>query len=211
MAGGKKRFIPLDSSPSGVINIQLGKHLTGFTIIEVIIGIAIVSIMILGTYQLYIGQQRIYVNQQKISELQQQMRGILNAMTREIRRAGFDPNSTEIFGFSQADSNLASFSYDSDEDGSLDSNEQLTFRITGGVFEYSKDGGSSWSSMPGEIVSLQFNYYDNAGALLAVPVVTSADIRLVQILLTGRIKLSAAGSVYHQQSLSCKVRLRNYD
>ncbi|MFH1856304.1 MAG: prepilin-type N-terminal cleavage/methylation domain-containing protein [Candidatus Omnitrophota bacterium] len=189
----------------------------GFTVIEIIIAAAIVSIVILGTYSLLLGQQMGYLDQQRMLHLQQQMRTALNVINKNIRMAGFDPtgkNETtpNTFGFQSIQSNTVSFTYDVDSDGVLDTNERYIFRVNANILQYSNDNGTNWHNLTWqssvaqvEATNLTFTYYDENGTITAV----AADVRGVQVALTERVKLSSPG--YNSKTLTTKIKVRNYD
>jgi prepilin-type N-terminal cleavage/methylation domain-containing protein len=74
---------------------RIWKNSCGFTLIEMMVTVAILSIVLYGIYELVIQQQRGYVIQEEVSEIQQDIRIALDLMASEIRRAGADvPNTT---------------------------------------------------------------------------------------------------------------------
>lgn len=189
----------------------------GFTITEILVAVAIVSIMIMGIFTLYVGQEASYVHQQEILQLQQQMRVALNKIVKEIRMAGYDPQQANettpnTFGIQTAAANSIYFTVDTDRDGVVDPDERYRVRVDSSKVEYSDDNGTTWQSLtwhslvaPVEAVSLSFTYYDSDGTVTAV----LQDIRVVRIALTERVKLSGAVSMYYSKTLSSRVELRN--
>jgi type IV pilus assembly protein PilW len=71
----------------------------GFTIIELMIGIAVSAIAIAAMYVLYSGLQKSNVSQVQISSMQQNVRGVMTILEKEIRSAGMDRTLTKDFGF----------------------------------------------------------------------------------------------------------------
>lgn len=59
------------------------------TLIELLIALAISSILIAGIYRIFIYHQRAYITQEQSAEIQQNVRVAINKMIREIRMAGF--------------------------------------------------------------------------------------------------------------------------
>lgn len=189
----------------------------GFTVTEIMIAIAIVSIVMLGIFSLYIGQHSSYLHQQEILQLQQQMRVTLNKMVKDIRTAGYDPaqfNETtpNTFGIQTAQANLIYYTADTNSNGVVDTNEKYRFRFNNNKVEYSYNNGTSWQALTWqslvasvEAVSINFAYYDANGAVTAVP----QNVRVVRITLTERVKLSGTAAMYHTKTLSSRVELRN--
>ena len=65
-------------------------------------------------------------------DLQQQARAGLDMMTRDIRLAGYDPEYKDDFGILVATSNEFKFEIDWDEDGKLDVDETVHYRVDNG-------------------------------------------------------------------------------
>ncbi|CAK8720726.1 MAG: type IV pilus assembly protein PilW [Candidatus Electronema aureum] len=63
----------------------------GFTLIEIMVSMAISSMVIGGIYGVYTIQQRSYTVQEQVTEMQQKLRSVLDFMNRDIRMAGYDP------------------------------------------------------------------------------------------------------------------------
>ena len=75
------------------------KSQQGFSLVEVLIAMAISSIVIAGTYEIFYSQQRSYLAQNRVVEMQQNLRAGLYLMVKDIRSAGYDPNGSGNFGF----------------------------------------------------------------------------------------------------------------
>ena len=68
----------------------------GFTLIELMITVALSSIIFAAGYQLFAGQRRSYSLQNDLVEMQQHVRGCEQMMTREIRMAGYKVEMLDI-------------------------------------------------------------------------------------------------------------------
>ncbi|MBI9088274.1 MAG: PilW family protein [Desulfobacterium sp.] len=84
----------------------------GFTLIEILISLAISSIVITGIYNTYSSQQESYILQERVVTMHQNLRAALDIMTREIRMAGYDPQESGLYQIVSADED--GFSFDSD-------------------------------------------------------------------------------------------------
>jgi type IV pilus assembly protein PilW len=71
--------------------IHMKKDSGGFTLIELMIAIAIAAILVSAIYVSVISQQKTQFTQQLVVDMQQNARAALFLMQREIRMAGFDP------------------------------------------------------------------------------------------------------------------------
>ena len=89
----------------------------GFSLIELMVTMAIASILMAGIYTFYHQQLKTHITQQQMVDMQQDARAAMYMMTREIRMAGYDPQNT---GASIRTANVAQMAFDSDSDGAAD-------------------------------------------------------------------------------------------
>jgi type IV pilus assembly protein PilW len=123
----------------------------GFSLVELLIAMAVASIIMGLIYNTYQAQQKSYTAQHLAVEMQQNIRAAMSLIKREIRMAGYDPitsdgidndldtnvdenDETSNAGILSAAGNFIEFSFDNDADGSVDtaSNEHLTYGFTTG-------------------------------------------------------------------------------
>ncbi len=71
------------------MNLLFIKKNKGITLIELVIALAISSILVAAIYRTFLGQQKTYVVQEQVVDMQQNTRVAINRMMREIRMAGF--------------------------------------------------------------------------------------------------------------------------
>lgn len=70
----------------------------GFTLLEVVVALAI-GLMLLGTlYTFFLTQKKAYNVQEQVAEMQQNARAAMDMMVNELRMAGFDPFNTPSLG-----------------------------------------------------------------------------------------------------------------
>ncbi len=180
------------------------KTSNGFTLVELMITVAISGVIIAAIYSAYITQQRIYLAQEQVAEMQQNIRAAINMMAREIRMAGCDPTRAAGAGITTASVGQISFTQDTNGDtDTTDSGERIDygFRVADdalrdGVPDNDADGdgvpdavslrrqtygptgvGSGYQAIAENIQGLESRYLDSANAVTATP----ADIRSVQI------------------------------
>lgn len=92
----------------------------GFTLVEMMIAIAVFGILMIGVYAVFRAQVKTHYTQQQVIEMQGSLRAVMDLMEHEIKMAGFDPENSGEFGVLQASSYAFEFTYDEDEDGVAD-------------------------------------------------------------------------------------------
>jgi len=92
----------------------------GFTAIELLISLAILSVTLGSIYSLYMSFIRMCTKEGVKIKIQQNVRGSLDMMIRDIRLSGLDPAGTGDFGIVAATPQRIQFTADRDMDGELD-------------------------------------------------------------------------------------------
>jgi type IV pilus assembly protein PilW len=206
----------------------------GFTIIELLVSMAVFLLAIGAIYSTFQTQHKSYLMQQEVAAMQQNLRAAMFYMQREIRMAGCDPLGTAGAGIFTANSDSISFTEDvrgdsagSDPDGALDDpNENITYNLDdsdGDGIDDELDRNNQ--TVAQNIDALNFVYLDANGIETAV----LADIRSVEITIVARISrplrdspnnreyfnqrntqiLSAQGDRYSRKRLTSAIKCRN--
>lgn len=189
------------------------KNIKGFTVVEIMVAIVLAAIIILSAFNFYLSQQKFSVGQVKKAQLQGNLKVAMDRMVKDIRKAGYDPESSGSFGISsQSTTTEIRYTMDENGDGILDDGEEHRFRLDGTTLKYTKDanvgqpgGGFTWDNLnvaPIEITVLGFTYSD-----ISDPVDSIYDV--VDIVITGQIKMPLGSAVYETQTLEGKLSLRN--
>lgn len=92
------------------------KDTKGFTLIEIMIAMAIFAIVVTGIYETYHYQQKSYMKQEQAVNMQQNLRAGLYFLKRDIRMAGYDPAEDADPTITIA--NIAELEFEVDQDGS---------------------------------------------------------------------------------------------
>ena len=197
----------------------------GFTLVELIVAVAIAGIVMGAIYSTYKSQQHSYTAQTHVVEMQQNLRAALYVIGRDIRMAGFNPaDINNLAGFEQSlldgDGNEATdptrmaFTIDDDADGAISSTlsannnaEQIAYRLSGNALEkftYDAVLGWDWRTVAENIDAIDFVYLDDNGTSIDPTTATNLPlIRSVQISLvakTGRIDKDFSGTpAYNNQ------------
>lgn len=197
---------------------------SGFTLIELMIALAISGIVMGGVLFTYTSQQKTYLAQDQIVDMQQNIRAVMYIMTKELRMAGYDPHVTYNPGIVAAgdgsNGNPLTFTLVADEDG-IDNDSDLATDEEGEFMTISyqlidangngnvdlgrDDGISGLIPIAENISSLVFTYLDEDGVATAV----LDDIRTIQVTITA---MPDPGKIDHAKTtrtLSSRIRCRN--
>jgi type IV pilus assembly protein PilW len=177
----------------------------GFTLIELMVAIAVAAIFIgvVGTtYQLQVRSKN---TQEALTDLNQAARAALGIMAREIRTAGCDPDETAGAAIVTAASNQLNFTRDIantagtsfQPDGLLNGpNEQVIYNLYvdgDGNQNLGRNTGAGPQPLVRNVDALDFVYLDANG----VPTGVLADMRSVEITLVARAGAGGAGFTHN--------------
>ena len=77
--------------------LQQIRSRSGFTLVELLIGILMACIVVYAAMSLYVTQHKEMIVQEQVSDMQKNLRAALYFMEREIRMAGCDPTGAAIY------------------------------------------------------------------------------------------------------------------
>jgi len=198
MKSRTKIFSPLRALNSG------GK---GFTLLELIISMAL-GLTLLGTvYGVFTIQQKHFINQEQIVEMQQNARMAIDIISREIRMAGYDPKITGYFTFQttasedrETNHSRIAFTYDANGDGIQywNDTEQVAFRVDDGVLKRFSTGSVHWQPLVENIELLEFSYALSDGTIVASPSDPTAAqvLTIVKVTITVTAKTTKPDPAY---------------
>lgn len=115
----------------------------GFTLTELMLAAALSGIVLVAVHAVYKSQQKTYVVQNQVAAMQQNLRGGIYCMQREIKLAGYDPQTSGNFGITDIrqdgngngtisftlDDNLDDSVSKSDGNGEVDNQETIVFLL----------------------------------------------------------------------------------
>lgn len=195
-------------------NKRMGQ--AGFSLIELMIALAISAIVFAAVYASYTTQQKSQVVQDQVVEMQQNIRAAMLMMTRDIREAGCDPKQTSGAGIITATAGRIRITKDiaghmvnpNQEDGSLTApGEDVVFGFDPAVDTDSDpdgipdtataadlcrndvNGTNTFDPIAQNIERVEFTYLDEDGGIIAAPILSQSDlnrIRAVQVSLLVR-------------------------
>ena len=197
------------------------KNKKGFTVLEMVISLGIMSIALTSIYGLYMTYVRVYTTEGVTSRVQQGVRAGINMMVRDIRMAGLDPEGVGTFGIVEANAQSIRITADRDMDGDLDepdlsggsveSNlEQIAFTYDGNnllemILYNSDDTIETRDTLLDNVSNLNFTYLDANDAATANP----NEIRSVVIEMTVRKPAGRGDPV--SRTLTKRIRCHNLD
>lgn len=159
--------------------VQEKKSIYGFTLVELMIAMVISAIVMAAIYSVYYTQQKSYLAQQQVAAMQQNLRAGMSIMTRDIRMAGFDPNGTYNAGMVTGDSNLISFTRESDSGVSETIQYEIYDSLGDGINDLGRRLNGNLNPIAEHIDALDFIYLDGNGGILSSPL-SGGDLALVR-------------------------------
>lgn len=171
------------------------KNSEGFTLVELLVTLAISGILMAGVYTAFMSQQNSYLVQEQVVEVQQNIRAGQDIMVRYLRMAGYDPGDSFNAGITLATASRFGFSRDTDGTGAT--LDLITFGFSNSN-DVDVDGiadtgsaplgldinGGGFQPLAEDIHAIEFQYLDEDGVVTA----DLEDIRAVQISILARTR-----------------------
>jgi type IV pilus assembly protein PilW len=201
------------------VNMKINKK--GFTAIELLVSLAIMSIALTSIYSMYMSFIRTCTKEGVKIRVQQNVRSGLDMMIRDIRLAGLDPDGTGDFGIVAVTSQRIQFTADRDMDGELDDAdatdgidapdmEHMAYEYDGsGILKmvlYKANGNLETDEIMAEnVTDLTFTYFDsNADTTSNLDEIRTVDIQMT-------IQKSSGQDGLVSRTLVKRVKCRNLD
>lgn len=159
----------------------------GFTLVEIMVSLAISSLVIAGIYGVYTIQQRSYTVQEQVSEMQQRARSALDFMARNLRMAGHNPNGNPKCSSSLKTAESDRLIFDICEAGKSEYRYTIAYNGADGTLNVTTDkdidGPDSTMPLAEDIDALQFRYfsYQYDSALKVYKIITAPSAGAVNI------------------------------
>lgn len=185
----------------------------GFSLIELLIAMAVGTMVIAALSNVFVMQRKSQSVQEQVAEMQQNARAGIEMMSRDLRIAGYDPGgSATTAGIAAAASSSVTFRQDLDGNGDTSgTDESITYSLytESGIQKIGRNTGSGNVSVAENIQGLSFTYYDASGAVTA----TLASIREIRFTVTSQTGKPdpnyALNGGYRTCTLSSRVIPRN--
>jgi type IV pilus assembly protein PilW len=180
----------------------------GFTLIELVLSMAIMLIVIAAIISLFTSLNRMYTTQGVAADVQQVTRTGIDIMTRNIRMAGFNPLNINPVGIVQADSNSIRFEYDTNGSGTISTNgdEDVAYLLNeeNNQLVQQKNGDGPRQPLVDNVIALAFRYFDEDDDMVTNDLVA---IRTVEVSLT--VEEPAGRDQVVRRTYSTRVICRN--
>ena len=171
----------------------------GFTLIEILMAIVMISIIgsiIAGSY---IAGTRIRAEQEDVVEMQQNIRVAFHLLARDLRMAGYelntnwDPSLLRTANVVTGNNTSVNFSYvlsntqlDMDGDGLPDAGQTANFSYSLVNTDLIRNNGANLTPVATNINAISFAYLNNNGVWAAAPPAVPSNLRAIGITLVAQ-------------------------
>ena len=158
----------------------------GFTLVELLIAMALALVIIATLSITFTFNRRTYNVQEQIAEMTQSARAAVDMISRELKMAGYDPTRTLTLGTTVGvplSSTQLEILADLNGDGDTsDTHEDIIYTYDGTDNQIDRDTGGGAQPFAENIESFSFQYYKDDGNLAT----TSSEIREIEITVEAR-------------------------
>jgi len=137
---------------------NIGNLRSGFSLVELLVAMAITGVVMAAVFKIYTTQQDSYVLQEQVAEMQQNGRTAKYVMAKEIRMAGYDPTGLAGAGFISAGGNIIHFTMDiTGEDGTITvPGDDITYAVSSGNLK--RNDGANNQAVVENVEAVGFAY-----------------------------------------------------
>jgi type IV pilus assembly protein PilW len=193
----------------------------GFSLIELMVAIAMACIVLTAVYSLHAALTKSYTTQNAAADAQEAMRAGVDLMAEDILMAGFDPMRTGLFGFLAADPISVHFTSDRNMNGAIDASdlEEIRYFWNGTQLIQELYGATATDDVLADnVTGLTFTYYDGAAApAQLVPTFPATQLDAAQMAAIRTIRVSmtvqapAGRDKRVERTYTTQFRVRNLD
>ena len=173
----------------------------GFTLVELLVAMAVASILGVIFAAAYAAQVRGSNVQEVTTDMNQNARAAMEIMTQEIRMASLDPTEDANARIITADVSELSFTLDrgdgatNEPDGDTnDPNENIRYALNG-AGHLGRDTGGGLQPLCRNVEVLNFVYLDEDDNVLGAPVADTRDIRAIELTIVARAETDSRGAL----------------
>jgi type IV pilus assembly protein PilW len=186
----------------------------GFSLVELMVAIAISSIVLGAIASVFAGLSRSYTTQNVAAQVQEGMRASMDFMAEDLMMAGFDPLHTAGAGIVSATASSIDFTVDRNMNGSIDAtdSERINYFLSGNQLRQRLNNDNTTDdSVVDNVAPYGFilSYFDESNTALPPPLSAAnlAAVRTIQISLTVQEAAGRGGPV--NRTYTTRVRCRN--
>ena len=171
--------------------LRSGKN-TGFTLVEMMVSLGVGMVVVAAVTTTFMTQTKIYSAQEQVNDMQQNARAALDVITRELKMAGYKPNTGAVTGLTASGVNLdntklvieADLNGDNSIDGAAGSLERISYAYNSITKRITRRLGSGTSDIFADnITAFSFTYLKADGV---TPATLASQIRQVKIDITAK-------------------------
>ena len=189
------------NEPSGVKS-------NGFTLVELLVAMVIMSLVIGSIVGVYATLSKSYTTQNVAADVQQVVRAAVDYMAEDLMMAGLNPAQIANVGFQEATSSKLQITADRNLDGDTDDNfENITYEFADNQLKQTDHLGNQVLLVNLDETRSEFAYLDVDGNDLGNPVGDLSAIRTVVITLS--VSEPAGRSGMLDRTYTTRVRCRN--
>jgi prepilin-type N-terminal cleavage/methylation domain-containing protein len=197
-------------------NKKVVNNKCGFTLVEIMVVLAILPIVIAAIYGVFAAVNRSCTNNEVSAEVMQYMRTSIDFLEQDIRMAGldrFDSADAGVKPFAKPADTYLRFTADRNMNGTIDVSdfEDITYeyddvnrRLRQCLYEGEPE--EDCDTLAEDVTVFEFAYFDQDDNLLAAPIDRSS-IRTVQVTMTIEQPAGRAGTV--SRTLTKRILCRN--
>ncbi len=164
----------------------------GFTLVEVLIALALTVVTVGGIYGIYLSQVQGQVVREDQLDMQQHARVAMDLIIRELRMAGYDPQHVnqdknllnDFDGITYHSTHLVVKADLNGNGAPTDSNESIRFSHDPATFTLRRDTGGGRQPLAEHIETFSIKYFNHYGQ----PTTDSKQIRQIELSITARAK-----------------------
>ena len=183
----------------------------GMTLVEILVGLVMVSIIATGVYNLFRAHNIMAARQEETTRMQQELLAALVDMSEEIRMCGFRPLGIGNFGFNASATNQTSIYCTRGISTNNNSTDIISYRRnSNNELEIYISNNNTWEPIAFNISNLNFSYYDSDGVeILPVSAGNADEIRMIEIKATAIPSDARKNLNISARDLHTRVWLRN--
>lgn len=178
------------------------------------IALVIGAIVVGSIITIFVSNVRSFRDNVAMTKLNQELRGVMTFISDELKRAGYSADS-EVSAFMDdlsLSANCIRYSYDEDQDGTQDANENFGFQLNSNAIEWSNNtgatcSGGTWEDITDTNIAAITNFSLSPIPLVAIQAGKTVDVYQVTISITGQTSLS--GNDIASRTITEVIRIRN--